>query len=169
VQGAAIYYDSFYPTLSNNSFTSNSAPYGPAVASYPIKIVKDGSQSIALDNIGSGTLIESPLQLTLMDYQNQVWISNQTAQIKITSADSSSKVSGIDYAVVTEGHATFDSLVFTAEPGKEDVKYSLSSKAIDSNKLSKVFGNQIGSNEVSVNFRYCKPGEILNGDSQCTE
>jgi predicted outer membrane repeat protein len=35
LKGGAIYYDTYKPFLTNNTFLNNSAPYGPDLASYP--------------------------------------------------------------------------------------------------------------------------------------
>ena len=113
-----------------------------------------GSDQIVLDGVGSGIPIENPLELTLLDSQDQVWISTETTQIKIRAVEASTQVSGIDYKVVNDGQVTFEGLVLKGEIGKQDVKFALSSKALNTAKISKVYGDQISSSEISVNFRY---------------
>ena len=44
-QGGAIYYDLYRPNMTNVIFINNTAPYGPNIASYPVKIVLANSNT----------------------------------------------------------------------------------------------------------------------------
>ena len=61
---------------------------------------------------------------------------------------------------------SFDSLVFVSASGTSNVLYDVTSKAIDSSKVRDVFGQTINDTTISVNFRYCKPGEVNTDNNQ---
>ena len=106
------------------------------------------------------------LVLVLADYDNQTMILDSTSQLKILPTLNSSKVSGINVAKLWNGVASFDQLVFISNPGSQNVIYQISSKAIDEAKLIEVFGRQVYSNSITVSFRFCQPGEIIQ-NNQC--
>ena len=165
--GGAISYNFKRPQLANNIFNNNSAPYGPDIASYPVRVYQKESSSdkITIDNVGSGIKLQT-LVLVLADYDNQTMVLDSISQLKILPTLNSSKVSGINVAKLWNGIASFDQLVFISNPGSKNVIYQISSKAIDEAKLIEVFGRQVYSNSITVSFRFCQPGEIIQ-NSQC--
>ena len=134
--GGAIKYNYKRPDFQNNSFTNNSASYGPNIASYSIKIIRKGSTSdnITISNIGSGIAINETFQLALTDYDNQIMVLDNTSQIKVVATSNSSKVTGIDSVKVYSGVGTFENLVLNSKPGSSSV-YQANSKSIDSTKI----------------------------------
>ena len=165
--GGAISYNFKRPQLANNIFSNNSAPYGPNIASYPVRVYQKESSSdkITIDNVGSGIKLQT-LVLVLVDYDNQTMVLDSTSQLKILPTLNLSKVSGINVAKLWNGVASFDQLVFISNPGSQNVIYQISSKAIDEAKLIEVFGRQVYSNSITVSFRFCQPGEIIQ-NNQC--
>ena len=53
----------------------------------------------------------------------------------------------------------------TTKPGSTGIKILASSKAINRNKITEVFGNLISDDIIDVDFRYCKPGEQLYNEA----
>ena len=172
-KGGAIYYSANRPMLENNTFTNNTAQYGPEVGSYPVKIVKKGSNNnkLTLSNVVSGLLYENDLEVELVDFDEQVMVLNSENTIKVTAPNPGTAILGTDFSKLEQGMAHFDSLIFKAEAGKQNVNFRLTSNAIDSSIISQVVGNDDGEydNTITANFRYCKPGEIENASGQCQE
>jgi hypothetical protein len=153
--GGAIYYNSYRPSLSNITYTNNSALYGQNIASYPVKIIEQGStnSSIELNMVGPGITYSETLKLTLVDYDDQEIMNDDTSQIKISPVTENAKATGVNYAKSTKGVGEFSGLIFEYTPGSADIKYVASSTAIDQSMISNVFGQQFDNNSVSVNFR----------------
>ena len=168
-QGGAIYYDLFRPQLSENLYENNFAGYGPNIASYPIKIkIKDNnSDYIRLYDVGSGVKYSSSLELALVDYDDQVNRLDNSSVIAIKSARLNTSVSGSTLKKVEQGFALFSDLVFLSSPGKTNVEYSVSSEAIDSQKIMKTMNN-FTQNPIQVWFRFWMPGEIIENDKCVT-
>ena len=165
--GGAISYNLKRPQLANNIFSNNSAPYGSNIASYPVRVYQKESSSykITIDNVASGIQLQA-LVLVLVDYDNQTMVLDSTSQLKILPSLSLSKVSGINVAKLWNGIASFGKLIFISNPGSQNVIYQILSKAIDEAKLLEVFGRQAYSNSITVSFRFCQPGEIIQ-NNQC--
>ena len=164
--GGAISYSFKRPILSNNIFINNSAPYGPNIASYPIR-AKGGetlSNEITLVDLGSGLLSPNALVLSLVDYDNQTMVLDSTSQLKITPTMNSTRVSGVNVAKVWNGIATFNQLIFIGPPRSHNMYFKISSKAIDVEKLSEIFGDQMYDNAIKVSFRFYQPGEIIQNN-----
>lgn len=165
-------YDFKRPTIENITYGNNQAPYGPDIASYPVKIRFQGSNSddMVLNDVGSGILYPNTLSLALMDYDNQVMVLNNENQILITPVDpTNSSMQGFNAALLQQGVASFDNLIAIATPGQSGVEYRASSNAIDMALINSAFGSQISDNLITVNFRFCKPGEQQYSDTECRE
>ncbi|CAI2365911.1 unnamed protein product [Moneuplotes crassus] len=168
-EGGAIYYNSFRPSFLNAYF-NNSAAYGPNIGSYPIKISQSGSsmENIKFDSVGSGIKLSSEVELKLVDYDGQEITTDSTSQIKIFPITSNASLIGIDYAQVRNGIGAFDNLVLQAAPGRPGVEYRAFSKSIDESLVTKVYGS-VDQNLITVNFRWCQPGEMHSGIETCIE
>ena len=84
--GGAIKYSLYRPRLTNVTFSNNSANYGPNIASYPVKIGIDNmTDNIKLENIASGQIYNSPLYMTLLDYDLQQVKINNTRDVNGSS------------------------------------------------------------------------------------
>jgi predicted outer membrane repeat protein len=163
IKGGAIYYDYKRPVFENVTYVNNLADYGPNIASYPVKILLNDSspEHMFLNNIGSKIQLETPLNLRLVDYDMQTMSQNSFNQILIQAVnETTSSVSGFNSELLKQGVATFDAIQFVASPGSKNIKYQASSKAIDKVKIEEVFGFQLSDNQISINFRFCRPGEI---------
>jgi len=138
-------------------FINNSAAYGNDLASYPIKIKLSSnySQDIHFSDIGSGITVDTPISLSLMDYDNQVINTDNEGQISIFSANNSeSSVRGTNTVKLENGVATFDSIIFVSDPGSTNIEFSATSKSIDQVKIASAIPDfQIG-NTIKVDFRY---------------
>jgi hypothetical protein len=116
---------------------------------------------MVLNNIGSKIQLETPLNLKLVDYDGQTMNQNNFNQILIQATDEKiSSISGFNSELLREGVVTFHAIQFVGSPGSKNVKYQASSKAIDKSKIDQVFGSQLSDNQISVNFRFCRSGEI---------
>ena len=169
-EGGAIYYNYNRPVLSRNAFTNNQASYGPNIASYPVKIaIRNSSINfMSLTNVGSGVKYENDIALALLDYDDQEMVLNSQDLININPFSfSHSSILGINYGQLENGVAVFNDLTFISNPGDTDVKFSVTSSAIDIDKMQNVFGSQISDNQIDVSFRWCKPGEIYDQVNKC--
>ena len=169
-QGGAIYYDYNRPVLSNNTFVNNQAIYGHDVASYAVKIVMNGSDTdyMSITNVGSGIEYTNDITLALVDYDDQVMVLNHQDLINISPLNySESSILSNNHGQLIEGVTTFNDLIFQGQPGISNVKFAVSSNAIDLDKIQSVFGAQISENHIDVSFRWCKPGEIYDTTNKC--
>lgn len=109
------------------------------------------------------------MRLSLLDFDNQTMVLNNIDQISIFAADTSeSSVTGVNTASLKDGVAEFDSVQFVSEIGSKGVKFNMVSKAIDNTKVSNLYGAAALVNEITVDFRLCKPGEQVAGEI-CSE
>ena len=167
--GGAIYYSFKRPDLSNIVFENNSAPYGPDLASYAVKIRRYDSTSdnISIDNVGAGIKYDKDIKLSLLDYDNQVMVLNSVNEITISSSASNvTSVSGTNSVLQENGIGTFNNLIVFGIHGSRGVEFQSSSKAIDTDKITQVYGGAVSNNTVTVNFRECMPGEYIESSNQ---
>ena len=153
--------------MTNITFINNSAAYGPDIASYPIIIKNTDSLSdeITIDNVGSGIEETVNLNLALYDHDGQITNLENSAQVVIKPVNSNSSVLGTTSQIAFEGKVSFDTLTFISEPGSSGIAYSLGSDAIDFDVIRKQYGNDYTLKDITVNFRWCKPGEAQNGNT----
>ncbi|CAI2370495.1 unnamed protein product [Moneuplotes crassus] len=171
-QGGAINYNYKPPVITNCTFTNNSAQYGPDIASYPVRIrmTQDIHSDMSLTNVGPGIGLDSSIKLSLLDFDNQTMVMNNDDQISIFAVDTqSSSVRGTNTVQLEKGVSEFDSIQFVSEIGSKNVKYRAVSKAIDNTKVNKLFNSSLVENQITVNFRFCKPGERIDNQNICTE
>jgi hypothetical protein len=173
IMGGAIYYNLYRPLFSTNQF-NNSAPYGQNIASYPVRIVEPATNhnKIYLSNIGSGIKYDKMLTFAIVDYDNQTMNLENDSTIKIASTNQQSSIAGINSAKIKNGTAKFDNLEFISFPGSTNVKYSLTSNLLDSNKIKigldqYQYNSSQFENQLLVSFRFWKPGEIVRNENLC--
>ena len=169
-QGGAIYYDNVRPIFTRVVYIDNSAQYGSDIASYPVKIklVNSSHDDISLFDVGSGIVYNETLSFGLYDFDNQVMVLDNSNQIVISVIDTqTSSVSGTNAGLLRQGIASFQNLIFISTPGSTGILYRATSKAIDVDKIQNVFGQQISENNINVDFRFCRPGEIMTSENQC--
>jgi hypothetical protein len=167
-KGGGIFYNYRRPTLNSINNVNNSAPYGPDLASYAVKIRMQGSNSdsMVLNNVGPNVVIGT-FSLELLDYDNQVMVLNNINQIAISSVNlSEATIQGTNAALLKEGVGKFDLLKSLAVPGTRGAKMRASSKAINSAKIIQVYGSIISENLITFNFRNCIPGEHIQNTNR---
>ena len=166
LQGGVIYYNFKRPKLTSCIFYGNSAPYGPIIASYPIKIVEKSSlkTSIIYDNMPSGIKMDSPLVFALQDYDGQT-IPDSIYQVKINPVSLNASTAGYNSAKATSGVATFNNLIFVSSPGAQHVTFKATSNAIDVTKNTAL--NMSTFSSIDVSFRFWMPGEAQISRSLC--
>ena len=171
-EGGAIYYNYRPPTIQNVHFDNNSAPYGNNLASYPYRIGLINSSKgdeIILNDVGSGIVLENSLKLALFDFNDQIMVQDSLSQLIIVAEDpEKGTTSGFNTAVAKKGISIFQGLSAIARPGSLSVKFVVSTKAIDKQKLLDVFNITQTEEVVVINFRYCKTGEQIDQD-RCVE
>ncbi|CAI2379456.1 unnamed protein product [Moneuplotes crassus] len=168
-KGGALHYDMFRPILQDNTFLYNSAPYGPDIASYPIQIKKKGTKggTLFLSDVGSGIKYQNTLTFAFYDHDEQILSLDSSSQITISGNSTGSSVLGVKAVKVTSGEAIFDDLQFISAPGAQTVLYDIESGGLDLQKLKIVYGDTYQQEKISVNFRYCQPGE--HNTTSCEE
>ena len=168
-KGGAIYYDYSRPVFGSGvTYSNNTAQYGPNIASYAVKITlnNDISSNIKINDLVSGVVYKETLKLSVRDYDNQIMVMNNQNQIILTAVNNTvAKVGGFNSIGLQKGTAEFNNFIVEAEPGAKNIKVAASSKAIDQTKITSIFGNLISDNTIEINFRYCKPGEQIIGNS----
>lgn len=155
-KGGAISYSLYRPTLNNNTFTNNSASYGNDLGSYAVKIKIKGSNTdeIQMDNIGSGLVYDNPFTLAIYDLDGQIVNLDSTSQISITGNSTSSSTKGINAVKLTNGEATFSSIIFISIPGSQNILFNIASAALNSQKVKLLFGQSYEQNKLVGNFRF---------------
>lgn len=169
-KGGAIGYNLYRPTLLNNTFQGNFAPYGINIGSYAVKVklkerIKD---KIHFSNVGSGISYSAGFSLALYDHDDQIMAIDNTSQIKISGFTPGSQVLGINEVKVTAGAATFSDVIFIQKPGATDVLFEVTSTGTNMKNLRLAYGQDYSLEKITVDFRFCKPGEIISNNRTCT-
>lgn len=175
--GGAIYYNLYRPLLTDNTYLNNSAPYGNNIASYPVKIIYDGSNStkVHIDDISSGLSYYKELHFRIEGYDGQVVNYLNEQIIKISPTSSQSKIIGTDFAKLVEGRAVFKSITLVHSPGAQNIEFLLTSRALNKNRIKIGLGlseteYEKYTSKIVVDFRKWNPGEIISGDKRiCME
>ena len=158
------------PTLVNNTYEGNKALYSKDVESYPVKVKKLVNDThlediLVLNNIPSGILIDDPINLAIVNVrEDQIVSSDSKSYIKLVAIEKGTNVKGQNTVTLEHGKATFTNTVFYASPGKTNVKFRIESSAINKKMTQYLDSVKYADQIISVNFRWCKPGEIQIGD-----
>lgn len=91
-KGGAIYYDYLRPDLQSSIvFTSNTAQYGPDIASYAVKITfeQEPDAPLRIEEVGSGISIPEALRFAVRDYDNQIMNLDNQDQVTMSAVDNS--------------------------------------------------------------------------------
>jgi hypothetical protein len=163
--GGAIKYDSYAPTLTNNTYENNTGDYGPNIASYPVKIMGLRGSTLynltELKDIPSGEYIDYDIDMAIVDDSlNTVIKSIHSGSIMISAVSPSAHVKGSNTAALVNGTGTLKSVILESSPGDEMIKFKLKSSVIDSTLVKKINPVLYGDQFLDVDFRWCKPGEI---------
>ena len=148
--------------MASNIFEANQAQYGHNIASYAVRIVELSNidTNIMLDGVSSGTTLkDSPtnsgqrsLQLSLIDFDNQVMVLVDSSNIKITPVDINARLVGISEALANNGMSTFNDIGFVYAPGAQNIQFEASSTEIDQSKVEHL--DLPTNNSISVSFTF---------------
>jgi len=170
VNGGAIVFNSYSPLIQNIVYYNNTAEFGSNIANYPTRIKELINENelvnlIKLSNIPSGEKIETPIILAIVDVeQDDIFTSNSKASISIEPLDAKSKIEGQSTIRLFKGIGSFTESIFQASPGRTGVRYLMTSSAINYEMLQYLDKNTYTQQIFTVDFRWCKPGEIQIGD-----
>ncbi|CAI2370008.1 unnamed protein product [Moneuplotes crassus] len=171
-KGGAIYYDYVRPTFGSSIiFDNNSAQYGKNIASYAVKITfaNDSAALLDLHEVGSGIPYPETLKFAIRDYDNQVMVLDSQDYILMSPTNpNTTEIKGFNSAPLRNGIASFDNLAVIAKQGSQGIQISATSNTINQNKIQKIFGTVISTDQITTNVRYCQPGESIKG-SICEE
>jgi hypothetical protein len=172
LDGGAVYWTKQQPTFLNNSFSNNSAEYGPDVASFGIKMKSldfDESQGklskVSEDSyidIASGQRLPQPIVIALVDHTGQVVKTDNSSTASIFPKDTANMtVTGNSKVTAVRGVYTFTEVKFSAQPGVS-IKALFSSDVLDA-LTSQVSGYSTEPLSVDMQLRECQTGEALVG------
>ena len=161
--GGAILYDFYKPTLSGNTYTNNTALYGPNVAGYPVKVA---AENVPTQVYVSGQTIATSIKYKLVDADGLTIATDSDSVITISPVSSTDKVIGNTDVTVVNGVATFSDITLISKPSAQNINFTISSSNIDLTKLSTAFGLTTSNTiqTLKVNFRACVKGEQQNND-----
>lgn len=150
----------------NNTFSGNSAQYGPDVAGYSIRILPF---DVPAQVYVSGQVVKQELKYKLVDADGLTIATDSDSVITISPQSSDNKVIGNTDVTVANGIATFSDITLISKPGATKISYIVSSSNIDETKLSESFGLTLSNTTqtLTVNFRECVKGEEQKND-MCT-
>ena len=118
------------------------------------------SELLELNDVPSGEPLGKNLALALVDVQNAVMNNINIGYFKISSVDPTYEVDGQNTVGITNGLGTFTSIQFNASPGKGNVKFKLTSSEIHYQMIKYLDPVKYADQIITVNFRWCMPGEI---------
>ena len=155
-------YDLYRPTFSNLKFDNNVALYGPDIGSYAIQIrIGNNTQQIfTVSNATSGQ-ISQEFQFSILDFDSQIMNLDSTSKITVKAKASGSQVDGKNIGVANLGNVNLSELIFIYKPGSQNVKFSVNSDSINLNTAKAIYGSNYSLPIISVNFRFCRPGEYI--------
>ena len=167
-RGGAIKYSSYVPTLENNRFENNIADFSENIASYAVRVFQVVDEELVeierLDNIASGMQLDNVIALALTNSQGKVMVNDNESSIRIIPLTNITEVAGQDTVRVINGVGTFTAMELTAAPGLDGIEFLLFSSAIDYDMIKHIDPEKYPDQVFTVNFRWCKPGEIQRGN-----
>lgn len=155
----------------NNTYISNTADFGNDISSYAtrIKRVVNGTELVDVyefNDIPSGIVIDQPIELAVVSSeQNTIMTNDNSSPIKFEAFETGTRVRGQNIDTLYRGRAVFTNTIFIAKPGQKNVQFKLSSLAVNYAVLQFLDPVKYADQIISVNFRWCKPGEIEVGDT----
>ena len=167
ISGGGVMYDLYRPTMSSLVFDNNNALYGPNIASYAIKI-KIGNttqNTIIVDNAVSGQISQA-FTFSILDYDNQAMNLDSASKITIKAQTAGAQINGKSIQVADAGIVKLSELIFINSPGSRNVQFSVNSDSINLNYAKAIYGSNYTLPVITVNFRFCRPGEYVS-QKQC--
>jgi len=159
VQGGGIVWSAVKPHLINLTFADNAAPYGPDVASYPIRLVLDSTPRRLLpliSNYPPGQLTNTAIRFSVQDHYGQVYRIDNTSVVVLSAVNVNSTILGTFKVTAVQGYFVFDAFVVYGQPG------SLVNVMASSEVGAQQAGNpyeHISSIVLPFELRECIPGE----------
>ena len=136
--GGAIYYNLYQPTSDRNTFYNNNALYGNDFASYPTRLEIIGGNTRT--NLVSGQRYTESIKVRLLDGDGNLMDADNSSIVEIQIVQSSTSLSGTTLVPFVNGEASFNDLVFTAEPERQNVPFQIRCASIDNQIVSRVQG-----------------------------
>jgi hypothetical protein len=130
-----------------------------------IMLYNSSSDSLLLNDVGSGVQYEDTITLALVDFENKIMILDNTSQISIKTISANQTILGTNVKTVSEGIAVFNDLTFISNPGDAAVEFHVTSNTFNYEVIAAQYGSADIQNNLVVNFRYCKPGEIITSNT----
>ena len=156
-------YDLYRPAFSNLKFDNNVALYGPDIGSYAVQIkIENSTQQIfTVSNAASGQ-INQEFKFSILDFDNQIMNLDSTSKITVKANTNGSQVDGKNIGVAHLGIINLNELIFINKPGSQNVSFSVNSDSIKLNIAKAIYGSNYSLPVISVNFRFCRPGEYIS-------
>lgn len=135
--GGAIYYDTYRPSFVRTTYSNNTAPYGPNVASYPVKVIVFGTETsgLTLNDVASGQKYPKTIKLSLVDFDNQIVTDAISGTVSISPIAGDTNTLGRSSEGLVQGNAQFEEIIFISKPGSKNVTFAVSTNAIPRSKL----------------------------------
>ena len=108
--------------------------------------------------------LENVVALALTNSQVKVMTNDNVSSIRIIPLNNITEVAGQDTVRVINGVGTFTAMELTAAPGLDGIEFLLFSSAIDYDMIKHIDPEKYPDQVFTVNFRWCKPGEIQRGN-----
>ena len=106
-----------------------------------------------MNQLPSGQNIEAKFSISLIDPQNQVRKNDYTTIVEIKAIHSSLFVLGNSKAIVKNGVAIFESIMFKGKPGSSENMFKVSATSIHKEKLIEIFGQKHFEGELEGNLK----------------
>lgn len=113
LRGGAISWHDQAPSLFSNTFLNNSAPYGPSLASSPIRLL---TLNTSLVGVPSGQPYQDTLQFWLIDQYNQTVVIDNETQAELRCSDPRARVYGSTLVSAVNGEFHFSDFSIIAPP-----------------------------------------------------
>ena len=169
-KGGAIVWNRFKPTLSDLTFSNNSALYGNNIASFPVQLAINTLSSTSLSFIPSGQTAETPISVALLDHYGEIVTTDSVSLADLFPVHSSNtSVTGTTRVLAEKGTFEFGSYVITCAPG-EATQVKIVTNGIDTGKTEP--GAEVATDLVlDVSMRKCLLGEsqLANACYPCPE
>ena len=168
--GGAIKYNSYKPDFIKNTYINNTAEFGPNIASYAAlveQLYEDNhfEKIQELSNVPSGIVIDQNITLVIVNSEeDSVMTNDYLSTIQFVPIDNDTEVKGHSTVTVNSGVGNFEGIEFIAAPGRSNVHYLIKSSAINYGIVQHIDPVKYAEQIISVNFRWCEPGEIQRGN-----
>ena len=88
-------------------------------------------------------MFSEAIQIRLLDVDGNLMDKDSSSVVEIQIVEGDTALSGTTLIAFVNGEASFNGLVFTAEPGRTNVPFQLRCSAIDNEVVSRVRGQSV--------------------------